>query len=326
MICFSVVIPLYNKEQTILKTVASVLTQTYQNFEIIVVNDGSTDNGVSLLGNTFQDDRIRIINQENQGVSAARNNGIRNAKYDYIALLDGDDEWLPGYLAKVKVAIEKFPDAGMYGSASWHVNTQTGFSGNSTLLKYRGKIEIVDYLQCPTLFSHTSATVFSKTKFDMLFPDGNGFPVGQKRYEDWTCQYQFAFTSPYVYIGFPLGVRNNEVAGQATGDNIENRGKEIWSDFVNFYRLSWERYVATNKKSKTYLTFMKFELRGVFINALRRKNYKHIDFLLNHLNANILKCFSRFELSLYSNPSKRILALLYIYITKFIWRFNKIPR
>ena len=89
---FSVVIPLYNKELSIINTIQSVLDQTFQNFEIVVVNDGSTDRSVEMV-EQFNDPRIRIINKSNGGVSSARNRGIQEAKYELVAFLDADDFW-----------------------------------------------------------------------------------------------------------------------------------------------------------------------------------------------------------------------------------------
>lgn len=93
-IAFSVVIPAYNREKTIKRAIDSVLRQTYQNFEIIVVDDGSTD-GTKDVVLSIHDDRIRYIHQENQGAQVARNRGIHEGQYDWIAFLDSDDEWLP---------------------------------------------------------------------------------------------------------------------------------------------------------------------------------------------------------------------------------------
>lgn len=110
---FSVVIPLYNKEFSIVNTIQSVLNQTNPNFEIIVVNDGSTDNSVQLL-EQLNDNRIRLIQQKNKGVSAARNRGIQEAKYEWIALLDGDDLWEANHLEEVVKMMRKFPHEKIY--------------------------------------------------------------------------------------------------------------------------------------------------------------------------------------------------------------------
>lgn len=91
-IAFSIVIPLYNKEKSITTTINSVLNQTCGDFELIIVNDGSTDTSLEIV-QSIKDERIRIINQKNGGVSSARNQGIIEAKFDWIAFLDADDLW-----------------------------------------------------------------------------------------------------------------------------------------------------------------------------------------------------------------------------------------
>lgn len=106
---FSVVIPLYNKELSIRNTILSVLNQSYQDFEIIVINDGSTDNSVEVINN-IQDNRIRVIHQENKGVSLARNHGITQAKYEWVAFLDGDDLWENNHLEEIMNMMEIYPD------------------------------------------------------------------------------------------------------------------------------------------------------------------------------------------------------------------------
>ena len=97
---FSVVIPLYNKEHYIEATIRSVLNQTCRDFEVLVVDDGSRDNSLA-LARKYESDRVRVIAQENQGVSEARNTGIRNAQGEFICFLDADDEWRPDYLATI---------------------------------------------------------------------------------------------------------------------------------------------------------------------------------------------------------------------------------
>ena len=110
----SVVIPLYNKAQSIRNTLNSVLSQSFQDFEIVVVDDGSTDDSANVV-REIEDDRIRLICKENGGVCSARNRGIKEAKYDYIALLDADDGWDKDYLAEQVRLIEDFPQTAMWG-------------------------------------------------------------------------------------------------------------------------------------------------------------------------------------------------------------------
>lgn len=109
----SVVIPLYNKEKSIASTLQTVLNQTFTDYEIVIVNDGSTDNSVIEV-EKVQDDRIRLIHQQNAGVSAARNRGIEEAKGELIAFLDADDEWKPEYLATQYQLSLKYPECSVF--------------------------------------------------------------------------------------------------------------------------------------------------------------------------------------------------------------------
>jgi glycosyltransferase involved in cell wall biosynthesis len=112
---FSIVISLYNKANYIENTLKSVLNQTFADYEIIVINDGSTDDSVTkVLG--FNDSRIQLYNQENQGASAARNLGIEKAKNEYIAFLDADDLWKSNHLKILNALIQNFPNAGIFAS------------------------------------------------------------------------------------------------------------------------------------------------------------------------------------------------------------------
>ena len=121
---FSVVIPLYNKEHYIEKTIRSVLDQTCTDYEVIVVDDGSKDNSLA-LARRFESDRVRVIPQENQGVSAARNTGILNANGEFICFLDADDEWRPDYLATIDSLTERYPESAIFVTA-YAVNMGNG--------------------------------------------------------------------------------------------------------------------------------------------------------------------------------------------------------
>lgn len=112
----SVVIPLYNKRDSIASTVESVLSQSYQDFELIIVDDGSTDGSADVVGQ-FDDSRIHLISKKNGGVSSARNEGIRHANSNWIAFLDGDDLWEKGFLTEVDRMINEFPHAGIVGTS-----------------------------------------------------------------------------------------------------------------------------------------------------------------------------------------------------------------
>ncbi len=113
---FSVVIPLYNKVSTVKRAVESVLNQTVAPVEIIIVNDGSTDGGELIVGQ-MRASCIRLINQENAGVSTARNRGIKEAVGEIVAFLDADDEWDTCHLEIHKRLYDQFPSATVAGSA-----------------------------------------------------------------------------------------------------------------------------------------------------------------------------------------------------------------
>ena len=112
----SVVIPLYNKARYVVRAVNSVLSQSYNDFELIIVNDGSTDGGERLISD-IKDPRLHLVNQSNAGVSAARNRGINEAAADHIAFLDADDEWKKGFLESMLNLHSKHPNAGLFASA-----------------------------------------------------------------------------------------------------------------------------------------------------------------------------------------------------------------
>ena len=116
MTFFSVVIPLYNKAEHIQRSIDSVLAQKIQDFEIIVINDGSTDGGEKIV-KRYTDTRIKIIDQKNSGVSEARNRGILIAKGEYVAFLDADDFWFPDYLVTIKSLVKRFPQSGVFATA-----------------------------------------------------------------------------------------------------------------------------------------------------------------------------------------------------------------
>ena len=117
----SVIIPTYNRRTYVQEAIDSVLAQTYPDYEIIVIDDGSTD-GTDQVLHARYGDRIRYVWQENQGESAARNRGIALARGEYIALLDSDDLWLPDKLAKQIPFLDSHPGAVLALPQVWQIN------------------------------------------------------------------------------------------------------------------------------------------------------------------------------------------------------------
>jgi glycosyltransferase involved in cell wall biosynthesis len=115
----SIVIPAYNAERTILETIASVRQQTFTDFELIVINDGSIDNTLDLL-KTIEDDRLKVFSYNNGGVATARNRGICRSTGEFIAFLDADDLWTDDKLELQLAALKEHPNAGL--AYSWTYN------------------------------------------------------------------------------------------------------------------------------------------------------------------------------------------------------------
>jgi glycosyltransferase involved in cell wall biosynthesis len=119
----SVIVPVYRAEKYVEKTIRSILNQTYQNFEIVVVDDGSPDRSIEIC-EQFADPRMRIIRQQNRGLPGARNTGVRHAQGDYVSILDADDLWLPEKLEKHVNHLKAFPDVGLSFSYSAFIDAE----------------------------------------------------------------------------------------------------------------------------------------------------------------------------------------------------------
>ena len=180
----SVIIPLYNKEKQIKKTLETVLSQTFQDFEIVIVNDGSTDNSVNEVSEV-KDNRIRLINQENAGVSAARNKGIKEAKGEYVAFLDADDEWKTDYLQCQYQLTQLFPQCDVFAT-NYEFNNQKGKTSATIINKiaFKGMNGVLDNYFVVASYSHpplwTSAVMVQKSAIQTI----GGFPLGIKSGED----------------------------------------------------------------------------------------------------------------------------------------------
>ncbi len=173
----SVVIPLYNKRDEVGATLRSVLAQTLPPVEVIVVDDGSTDGGAEVV-RTVGGPSVRLISQSNAGVSAARNRGAAQAQGAYVAFLDADDRWEPGFLAEIAAMIREFPGCGIYSTAFWVVGREGRFPAPCP--DRRGVVGNFFRDSAHRYISIPSASVVPRHVFDEV----GGFPPGMKIGED----------------------------------------------------------------------------------------------------------------------------------------------
>lgn len=124
----TIVIPVFNGETTLREAIDSALAQTYENFEVLVIDDGSTDSSAEIVG-TYDDPRLRMVQQENGGLNSARNAGIRDARSDVIGLLDADDTWAPTKLAKNMAHLQSDKKIGLSFAGSWMIDLDSKPTG-----------------------------------------------------------------------------------------------------------------------------------------------------------------------------------------------------
>ena len=223
----SVIIPLYNKAPYIERTVESVLKQTFTNFEIIVVNDGSTDGSENIVKG-YIDPRIILINQQNQGVSTARNNGVAVAKTNLVAFLDADDEWMPDFLEKMLELRSNYPDAIMYTCSSLDSSSKSiiGYKESDTGI-------INNYFRYCALNGHpincSSVLVDKKT-----FQEIGGFNAEFKFYEDCDLWDRLAYVGNIAYINLPLTIYHTESSLDV--DRIEKCRNKFKLPFLDYLK------------------------------------------------------------------------------------------
>lgn len=211
----SIVIPLYNKEDHIERAIESVLAQTYENFELIIVDDGSTDNSLTIAEN-YHIEKIVIIKQANGGVSKARNTGIAHAKFDYIAFLDADDEWKPEFLSTINKLINLYPEAGTY-STSYYIK-EPGRKTKRAVI--RGIPKNTETFIIPNYFKSiakgnspvwTSASCVAAHVFESI----GGFPENVKLYEDLYVWTKVALNYEMAFSYQPMSIYHKEASNRA---------------------------------------------------------------------------------------------------------------
>jgi glycosyltransferase involved in cell wall biosynthesis len=208
----SVVIPLYNCEQFIRRAIMSVLNQTVRDFELIVVDDGSTDSGYQKVLE-IKDSRIKLIRQENQGASVARNNGIEQACSPLVTFLDSDDEWKPDFLEEMRILISKYPDCVLYGAGYETIR----FDGVSWISKDLFPVDwsgiIPNYIKVLSSFPFCTCSVVIKRT--TLIEIG-GFPVGVKYGQDVATWLRCSLVGKIAYLNQPLVTVHRDVTNSST--------------------------------------------------------------------------------------------------------------
>lgn len=219
----SVIIPVYGVEKYIAATVQSVLEQTYGNFELLIVDDGSPDQSVEIC-QQFSDSRVTIIRQDNRGVCAARNTGIRHAQGDYLAFLDGDDLWLPQKLEKHLEHLE-LPNIGVSFSRSAFIDEAGQPLGIYQMPKLK---EITPPLiLCRNPIGNGSAPVIRREVFeDIKFQNDYGsiedcyFDAGLRHFEDVECWLRIALQTKWQIEGIPEALTLYRVNSKGASTNL----------------------------------------------------------------------------------------------------------
>ena len=209
---FSIVIPLYNKEESIKKTIESVLNQLYQDFEVLVVNDGSTDKSLQVVA-AIIDDRIKIINKDNGGVSSARNIGIKESQHSYVAFLDGDDFWETNYLKEMNMLINDYPECEFLGANFYNIkNKEKTVQRNDLDENFRGKINNYFKIALTGNIFQSSAIILHK---NLICKAGN-FNENIVMGEDYDFWFRNALYSEIAFINQPLSNYNEDDPNMAT--------------------------------------------------------------------------------------------------------------
>jgi glycosyltransferase involved in cell wall biosynthesis len=265
---FSVVIPLFNKELSITNTLQSVLNQTFKDFEVVIVNDGSTDKSVEKV-EAFKDPRIRLIHQENGGVSAARNKGIVEAKNEWITFLDADDLWMEGHLSTLKEIIDNYPNDKVFSTSYIRSNEELRkFDKEDIKIIDNYFVEVMEHQFFWTSVACIHRDVFNKSGF---------FKTNLNRGEDlelWTRiarKYRFINSSKISSI-YRIEAENRSIKSfDLTKSRIFNYNFDEAKSFEE----------VTYYKSAIVKVLKSFLLKGHFVNFLKLKNRhsKHISYL-----------------------------------------------
>ncbi|MCW4450788.1 glycosyltransferase family 2 protein [Kaistella sp. BT6-1-3] len=307
---FSVIIPYYKKRKYIERCIGAVLAQSYQDFEIILVDDGSQDDVAQLIEEKYSG-KVHLIQQDNQGVSAARNTGIAAATHDYIAFLDADDYWSPFYLACNAEIINNETDVKIIGSHYTRNKSELEIKNNT--LDYF-KFENYFKIAIRNTFFLTSATVVTRD----FFEQNPGFNSNLKRGEDIDVWLRVVASSGKAfYINNTLVYYSDEDSEQATSSIGEVANSLVGT--INEYYKKELRQNENQAFSHFVSKYVYFNLYPYFFNKKHHQkakenlnNNRHYYFFL-HLPYYLPLCIGEKIMS-----NKKLSRLLRWYLKFFL--------
>lgn len=270
----SVIIPLFNKEKSIYSTLQSVCNQSYTDFEIVVVDDGSTDSSAA-IAESFQDSRIRVVRKSNGGVCSARNRGIQEAKGIVIALLDADDYWEPDYLETLVRLIDDYPQAGLWGLNFGTMVGDVKYRNSFSL--YPGFRGIIDN---PWLKGNpycSSAIAISKMAFDTV----GGFDTRIKCGEDLDMWYRLMLEFPCAYEDMVLSYYRVDAENRAMERTIPLTAN------IPYFISKYSDYRAANRDFRKYFDMQC--LYRLFPYAVNGKNREELKQCLSYIDWSLQK-------------------------------------
>ncbi|SDW31198.1 glycosyltransferase family 2 protein [Aequorivita viscosa] len=261
---FSVIIPLYNKEKDIEKTMASLFAQRFSDFEVIIVNDGSTDQSERVI-KSLTDSRIKLFNKKNEGVALTRNFAVKQATSKHIAFLDADDYWHPHHLENLNNLIEKLPEAQWYATAYEKKHNQKLITSMiSPILEKKGWSGIVDdYFKNSLIdaLAWTSAVCMKKSFFQQL--KGFDATITNGAGEDTDLWIRAALASPMVFSTQISARHNLDGSNRISHTPTKNR--------VFFNPDKYEEVARENLYLKKYLDINRYSF------AIQHKLAKDLD-------------------------------------------------
>ena len=273
MIKFSIVIPLYNKSKCILKTLNSIKNQNYQDYEVVIVNDGSTDNSKEVVENFIEKlnleikQKFKLFNKDNSGVSSTRNYGVKNSSYDYIAFLDADDYWEENHLLNFVNLIDIYSDkVDMFSNASKQF--QNGKFIFPKLSDYENYIGIVDYFKVSLIsngFINSSSVCVKK---DIM--NNNLFPLGMKNFEDMITWARIANNKGFAFSSEQTSIYVIDNAEASSHINFENYLK--YEELLN--KINYSYFKLKMYSIKFFLLHILYARMNINLNDYIKKSFR----------------------------------------------------